>query len=119
MMARNRPRGYAAALQILSIVSNTHLLAGTLRRAFEIAGTIGFSMVVVDALDEAVAGFHAAHRFVRLPDPLRLVLPMRLAAVGAERSECLGFGEPVSCRANSADPVRRVHRVPSKAAWVL
>ena len=32
-----------------------------------------------------VAGFCAAHGFVRLPDSLRLVLPMRMAAGGTER----------------------------------
>ena len=56
------------------------LLADALRRAFDSAGTVGSSMVVVDALDEAAAGFYAAHGFVRLPDSLRLVLPMRMAA---------------------------------------
>lgn len=55
------------------------LLADALNRAFESASTVGSSMVVVDALDEAAAGFYAAHGFVRLPDSLRLVLPMRLA----------------------------------------
>jgi predicted GNAT family N-acyltransferase len=55
------------------------LLAGALRRAFESASTVGSSMVVVDALDETAPGFYAAHGFVRLPDSLRLVLPMRLA----------------------------------------
>jgi predicted GNAT family N-acyltransferase len=61
------------------------LLADALRRAFESAATVGSSMVVVDALDEAAAGFYAAHGFVRLPDSLRLVLPMRLADGSAER----------------------------------
>jgi predicted GNAT family N-acyltransferase len=55
------------------------LLADALQRAFESASTVGSSMVIVDALDEAAAGFYAAHGFVRLPDSLRLVLPMRLA----------------------------------------
>ncbi len=58
------------------------LLADALQRAFESAGAVGSSMVVVDALDEAAAGFYAAHGFVRLPDSLRLVLPMRLAGGG-------------------------------------
>ena len=44
------------------------LLADALRRAFNSAGTVGSSMVVVDALDEAAAGFYAAHGFVRLPE---------------------------------------------------
>ena len=47
------------------------LLADALGRAFDSAGTVGSSMVVVDALDEAAAGFYAAHGFVRLPDSLR------------------------------------------------
>ena len=61
------------------------LLADALKRAFESASTVGSSMVVVDALDEPAAGFYAAHGFVRLPDSLRLVLPMRLAGGRAER----------------------------------
>jgi predicted GNAT family N-acyltransferase len=61
------------------------LLADALQRAFESASTVGSSMVKVDALDEAAAGFYAAHGFVRLPDSLRLVLPMRQAGVGSER----------------------------------
>ena len=61
------------------------LLSDALRRAFDSASTVGSSMVVVDALDEAAAGFYAAHGFVRLPDSLRLVLPMRMAAGSAER----------------------------------
>jgi hypothetical protein len=61
------------------------LLADALQRAFESASTVGSSMVVVDALDESAAGFYAAHGFVRLPDSLRLVLPMRLAGGRTER----------------------------------
>ncbi len=61
------------------------LLADALRRAFDSAGTVGSSMVVVDALDEAAAGFYATHGFVRLPDSLRLVLPMRMASGSPER----------------------------------
>jgi predicted GNAT family N-acyltransferase len=61
------------------------LLADALRRAFDSAGTVGSSMVVVDAPDEAAAGFYAAHGFVRLPDSLRLVLPIRMAAGSSER----------------------------------
>jgi predicted GNAT family N-acyltransferase len=61
------------------------LLADALLRSFESASTVGASMVVVDALDEAAAGFYAAHGFVRLPDSLRLVMPMRRAGAGAER----------------------------------
>jgi GNAT superfamily N-acetyltransferase len=61
------------------------LLADALQRAFESADTVGSSMIVVDALDEGAAGFYAAHGFVRLPDSLRLVLPMRLAGRTAEQ----------------------------------
>lgn len=60
------------------------LLADALQRAFDSASTVGSSMVIADALDEAAAGFYAAHGFVRLPDSLRLVLPMRQAGAGAE-----------------------------------
>ena len=61
------------------------LLADALQRSFESADTVGSSMVIVDALDEAAAGFYAAHGFVRLPDSLRLVMPMRQAGRGSER----------------------------------
>lgn len=61
------------------------LLADALQRAFESASTVGSSMVIVDALDEAATGFYAAHGFVRLPDSLRLVMPMRQAGSGSER----------------------------------
>ena len=61
------------------------LLTDALQRAFDSAGTVGSSMVVVDALDETAAGFYAAHGFVRLPDSLRLVLPMRMASGSTER----------------------------------
>jgi predicted GNAT family N-acyltransferase len=61
------------------------LLADALRRAFESADTVGSSMVIVDALDEAAASFYAAHGFTRLPDSRRLVLPMRLAGGKAGR----------------------------------
>ena len=61
------------------------LLADALLRAFESASTVGSSMVVVDALDEAAAGFYTAHGFVRLPDSLRLIMPMRQAGVRTGR----------------------------------
>jgi GNAT superfamily N-acetyltransferase len=61
------------------------LLADALKRAFESASSVGSSMVIVDALGEAAAGFYAAHWFVRLPDSLRLVLPIRQVGVGPER----------------------------------
>jgi GNAT superfamily N-acetyltransferase len=52
------------------------LLAQALHKAYESASTVGSSMVVVDALDESACGFYAAHSFVRLPDSMRLVLPI-------------------------------------------
>ncbi len=61
------------------------LLADALLRAFDSASTVGSSMVVVDALDDAAVEYYAAHGFVRLPDSPRLVLAMRLAAGSAER----------------------------------
>ncbi len=54
------------------------LLADALRRALASAETVGSSMIVIDALDEAAAGFYAAHGFIRLPESQRLVLPMRV-----------------------------------------
>lgn len=53
------------------------LLADALRRTYASAGTIGSSMLVVDALDERAAAFYALHGFIRLPSARRLVLPMR------------------------------------------
>ena len=52
------------------------LLTDALRRAYASAGTVGSSMIVVDALDERAVAFYVAHGFIRLPDSLRLVLPM-------------------------------------------
>jgi GNAT superfamily N-acetyltransferase len=54
------------------------LLADAVRRAYASASTVGSSMLVVDALDERAAAFYAANGFVRLPESLRLVLPMRV-----------------------------------------
>ncbi len=56
------------------------LLARALRKAWENADVVGSSMVVVDALDEAAASFYAAHGFARLPESMRLVMPMRIIA---------------------------------------
>lgn len=52
------------------------LLSQALRKAYESADAVGSSMVVVDAIDEGACGFYAAHGFVRLPDSMRLVLPV-------------------------------------------
>jgi predicted GNAT family N-acyltransferase len=59
------------------------ILADALRRSLRSADAVGSSMVVVDALDERAAAFYAAHGMVRLPDSMRLVLPMRLVATSA------------------------------------
>lgn len=53
------------------------MLVRALRLAWQNVDVIGSCMVVVDALDERAAGFYEAHRFERLPDSLRLILPMR------------------------------------------
>jgi GNAT superfamily N-acetyltransferase len=52
------------------------LLGRALQMAYDYAGVVGSSMVVVDAIDENAARFYAAHGFVRLPESSRLVLPM-------------------------------------------
>jgi GNAT superfamily N-acetyltransferase len=56
------------------------LLADAVWRAFASASSVGSSMLVVDAISEQAAGFYDANGFVRLPDSLRLVLPMRTIA---------------------------------------
>lgn len=56
------------------------LLGDALRRSYASSGTVGSSAVVVDALDDRAADFYAAHGFLRLPDTLRLLLPMRSVA---------------------------------------
>jgi GNAT superfamily N-acetyltransferase len=56
------------------------LLAKALGKAYENAAVVGSSMVVVDALEERAARFYAAHGFIRLPEAMRLVLPMRTIA---------------------------------------
>jgi len=45
-------------------------------RRYAGASTIGASMMVVDAINERAAAFYEGNGFVRLPDSLRLVLPM-------------------------------------------
>jgi GNAT superfamily N-acetyltransferase len=56
------------------------LLADAVRRAYASAGAVGSSMLVVDAESEQAAAFYEANGFVRLPDSLRLVLPMATVA---------------------------------------
>ena len=61
------------------------LLAGALRKALASSDTVGSSMVVVDAIDEAAVAFYAAHGFIRLGASSRLVIAMRgLAGFVAE-----------------------------------
>jgi GNAT superfamily N-acetyltransferase len=55
----------------------TVLLSEALRKAFKNADVVGSSMVVVDAIDERAARFYTAHGFLRLPESMRLVLPVR------------------------------------------
>jgi GNAT superfamily N-acetyltransferase len=52
------------------------LLVHALRKAYENAGVIGSCMVVVDAIDENAVRFYEAHGLIRLPDSMRLVIPM-------------------------------------------
>jgi ribosomal protein S18 acetylase RimI-like enzyme len=52
------------------------LLADAVQRVHASASTIGACMMVVDAINERAAGFYESHGFVRLPESLRLVLPM-------------------------------------------
>jgi ribosomal protein S18 acetylase RimI-like enzyme len=53
------------------------LLADAVQRAYASAETVGSSMLIVSALNERVAAFYEAFGFQRLPESLRLVLPMR------------------------------------------
>ncbi len=53
------------------------LLASALRKARDSAGTVGSSMVVVDALDKRAVEFYQAHGFTRLGLSERLVIAMR------------------------------------------
>ena len=60
----------------------TMLLARALRNASDNADVVGSSMMVVDALDDNAVSFHEAHGFVRLPDSMRLIIPMRVISAG-------------------------------------
>ena len=60
------------------------LLAEALRKAYDNSAVIGSSMVVVDAIDEPAATFYRAHGFIRLPESMRLVLPMRTVGEAAK-----------------------------------
>jgi len=56
------------------------LLADAVQRAYASAGSVGSSMLIVDAIGEQAAAFYEANGFARLPDSLRLVLPMQVIA---------------------------------------
>jgi GNAT superfamily N-acetyltransferase len=60
------------------------LLAKALAKAYENAAQVGSSMVVADAISEAAAKFYGSHGFIRLPESMRLVLPMRTIAALVE-----------------------------------
>jgi GNAT superfamily N-acetyltransferase len=60
------------------------LLAKALTKAYENAAQVGSSMVVVDAIGEPAAKFYSAHGFIRLPESLRLILPMQTIAAFIE-----------------------------------
>jgi predicted GNAT family N-acyltransferase len=66
------------------------LLAKALQKAYENASVVGSSMVVVDAIDDRAVKFYQAHGFIKLPDSMRLILPVRtipgLSGPGAPRS---------------------------------
>ncbi len=53
------------------------LLADAMLRANASAATVGSTMLVVDAIGERAAAFYEGNGFARLPDSMRLVLPMR------------------------------------------
>lgn len=54
------------------------LLADAVHRAYASASTVGSSMLVVDAISDRAAAFYESNGFVRLPDSMRLVLPMHV-----------------------------------------
>ncbi len=56
------------------------LLADAVKRAYASASSIGSSMLIVDAISEQAATFYEANGFVRLPNSLRLILPMQAIA---------------------------------------
>jgi ribosomal protein S18 acetylase RimI-like enzyme len=56
------------------------LLAEALRKTYENASIVGSSMIVVDAIGERAVRFYQAHGFIKLPESMRLVLPIRSIA---------------------------------------
>ena len=56
------------------------LLARALTKAYENSAVVGSCMVVVDAIDESAVHFYQSHGFIKLPESMRLILPMRTLA---------------------------------------
>lgn len=56
------------------------LLAKALLKAYENASVVGSSMVVVDAINAGAVKFYEAHGFIKLPESMRLILPMSTVA---------------------------------------
>jgi ribosomal protein S18 acetylase RimI-like enzyme len=52
------------------------LLADAVQRSYASAAIVGSSMLVADAINERAAAFYEGNGFRRLPDSLRLVLPI-------------------------------------------
>ena len=60
------------------------LLVDALRRIVEVSNTVGVTLILVDAKDEAAASFYRHFGFVSLPDT-----PHRLALTVATAQRCL------------------------------
>lgn len=54
------------------------LLADAVQRAYRSASIVGSSMLIVDVINERAAAFYEGNGFVRLPESMRLVLPMHI-----------------------------------------
>lgn len=61
----------------------SRLLAAALRKAYENSAVVGSSMVVVDAIDERAVQFYREHGFIKLPESMRLILPMGTIALAS------------------------------------
>ena len=72
--------GLAISIDVRGRGLGSALFAKALQKAYENAAVVGSSMVVVDAIDEQAASFYRAHGFIKLPDSMRLILPMRTIA---------------------------------------
>ena len=57
-----------------------HTVPGRYRDEADRMSSIGSSMLIVDAISEQAAAFYEANGFVRLPNSLRLILPMQAIA---------------------------------------